>query len=194
MNNTLLTIVVAGSLCAAAAAPPLSVRDNSPTRVEKIQSPTLAEELVFREEQETMGGRSIKTWTVTPDGTCTVVRSSLDLKGREKAGWPRVVSSEKLAPGEVRKLASVVHDQQLQNLPSTMGPEEVNAHNYVLQYGKKVSTLRGVPPRLTGGLKQHIVSSSPECENRAALNRFATIAEKIVESAGPQVPNAEKKR
>jgi hypothetical protein len=191
MKQFAFVLVFMGAICAEAAAPPpnktnpyLSVGD---------ASPRFSQELVFREEQETMGGRSVTTWKITPPGRLTVIRNSLDLKGKPKAGWPREVRSESLTGEQIQTLATELQSQRILSLPATLGADvEVNAHNYMLRFGEKESVLYGVPPLRRGTLKDHILNSTPEHEDRLAVERFATAAQRIIDTGASKTSPADK--
>jgi hypothetical protein len=148
--------------------------------------PALRQELILREEQEGVGGASIKAWTLTPAGKWAVVQTLLNLQGKVKSNSPRTLRQGDLSEGQVLQLAEVLRSQRFVDLPTTMGTKPVvNSHVYSLEFGKKTATLHGTPPLHKGSLLDHITTWGPK-DSEKEVKQFGTIAQRIFDICQPK--------
>jgi hypothetical protein len=151
--------------------------------------PALSHNLVLREEQEGIGGVSIKSWVLTPGGKWTVEHKVLDLEGHAKPNYPRVLRSGELSDAEVLRLAGALRSRSFFDLPATMGTKApVNVHSYSLEFGKKRSTLYGIPPLRKGTLEGHIAAWAPKDTPKQA-KQFAAVAQTILDVCQAKDPS-----
>jgi hypothetical protein len=192
MRNVIMCSALLGGVFLAA--PPVTVVENADKPVEQkvAETPTLTKQLTLREEQGGIGGTSVKTWTITPDGKWSIERWSLDTAGKEAPKTRRNQGRGSLSTERLATVAGVVLSQELVELPDEMGTKpKVNPHVYILRYGPKTSSLYGVPTQRSNPLKDHLIAWGPR-DQSSAVNRFATVAQAIIDAC-QAVPTASKK-
>ena len=148
------------------------------TNKDKMQ---LKENLVLKEEQGGIAGRTVRTWTVQPSGAWTFVQVLVDPNGAEIAGTRKELKGT-LDQRDVKELAKALAAKDLAGLPGALGQKsKVNPHSYVLGFGKRESRIDGALPRRGEPIQENIIRSAPvkDAAEQNPWRRFADIAHVI---------------
>lgn len=141
----------------------------------------------LREEQAGISGTNVTEWTVEKDGKWRW--SSFTLSGGKVLEGSQAQKSGELSKEQLATMLANISKQKPSDLPERLGsPVKVNAHNYVIQIGRKKLTVMGLPPRLGDDVKENILEAAPKQDIavQQAWNRAAEIGGAITSKIKPE--------
>jgi hypothetical protein len=166
-------------LVAVMASPGFSVDEPGAYLTETNGRTALKEPLIVREEQGGIAGITGTVWTIEPSGEWKVSKFRRNRDGTDQL---TPVRSGKVSPAELEDLAKSLAQRNLSGLPEKAGREsKVNPHKVTIQFGKKMATLEGLPPRRVTSVAEHIRKSTHanETADAGVWDRFVHITEAV---------------
>jgi hypothetical protein len=145
--------------------------------IDKILHPKLPFDLILQEKQE---NTLVRTWLINKNANWSIVES--------KNGNTNVIDQGVLSQDQLTNLAKSIRKNRIRYLPNQIGEKgNENNHTYTISFHNKVSVLYGVPTKQDDkiSLQEHIANWSAD---QPGSNRFAAIAQLIVDNCEPPLP------